>query len=124
MLATGYSKFTYVKLYSFLSSCGVSVRPNIYQDYDPWDFVSTSYGKTWWGDSDDKSAIEQTFVSLQQKFNAPALIGEWGTTEQSVERGASWVYWDYLVRTAASYNLTTMLWDNSERKSLYQYRKG
>ncbi|KAI5791397.1 glycoside hydrolase superfamily [Pyronema domesticum] len=83
-------------------------------DYDPWDFVSTSWGRTFWGTDADKKVIEDTFVNLQSRFNAPALIGEWGTTGKSVERGAAWIYFDNFIRTSRSYNLTAQLWDNGE----------
>ncbi|KAI5790236.1 glycoside hydrolase superfamily [Geopyxis carbonaria] len=81
-------------------------------DYDPWGFVSTSWGQTFWGTASDKQTIEDTFISLQTKFAAPALIGEWGVTGKSIERGYAWNYFDFMVRTARKYNLTTQLWDN------------
>jgi hypothetical protein len=28
------------------------------------------------------------------------MIGEWGTTGTSVEKGASWIYFDFFVRTS------------------------
>ncbi|KAL7273584.1 hypothetical protein RUND412_003550 [Rhizina undulata] len=83
-------------------------------DYDPWDFVSTSWGRTFWGTDADKQAIEDTFIALQTRFQAPALVGEWGTTGKSVEYGAAWNYFDFIVRTAKKYNLATQLWDNGD----------
>ncbi|KAH0610053.1 uncharacterized protein H6S33_012599 [Morchella sextelata] len=81
-------------------------------DYDPWDFVSTSWGRTFWGTAADKQAIEDTFIALQTKFQAPAMIGEWGLTGTSVENGAAWNYFDFFVRTSKKYELGAQLWDN------------
>lgn len=81
-------------------------------DYDPWDFVSTSWGRTFWGTADDKAAIEATFAAIQTKFAAPALIGEWGLTGRGIDPGYSWIYFDFIVRTARKYQLATQLWDN------------
>ncbi|KAA8910874.1 glycoside hydrolase superfamily [Sphaerosporella brunnea] len=83
-------------------------------DYDPWSFVATSWGQTFWGTDDDKSAIEATFIALQDQFAAPVLLGEWGTGGNGVEKGSSWIYFDYFARTTKAYNLTAQLWDNGE----------
>lgn len=81
-------------------------------DYDPWGFVSTSWGRTFWGTAADKQVIEDTFIALQTKFQAPAMIGEWGLTGTSVENGAAWNYFDFFVRTSKKYELGAQLWDN------------
>ena len=81
-------------------------------DYDPWPFVSASWGRTFWGTQADKDEIEKTFIALQNCFQAPALIGEWGFTSTSIELGASWRYFDFFVRTSAKYQLASQLWDN------------
>lgn len=83
-------------------------------DYDPWDFVSTSWGRTFWGTAEDKKAIEDTFIALQTRFKAPAMIGEWGLTGTSVELGAAWNYFDFFVRTTKKYKLGAQLWDNGD----------
>lgn len=83
-------------------------------DYDPWDFVSTSWGRTFWGTAEDKQAIEDTFIALQNRFKAPAMVGEWGLTGQSVETGAAWNYFDFFVRTTKKYQLGAQLWDNGD----------
>lgn len=83
-------------------------------DYDPWDFVSTSWGRTFWGTADDKKTIEDTFIALQTRFKTPAMVGEWGLTGTSVELGAAWNYFDFFVRTTKKYKIGAQLWDNGD----------
>lgn len=65
------------------------------------DFVSNSWGRTFWGSNADKKEIEDALASLQTRFNAPVLMGEWGFTALSIEKGAAWNFFDFFVRTAA-----------------------
>lgn len=82
-------------------------------DYDPWDFVSTSWGRTFWGSADDKTALEAPFKALQGRWSTrPTMIGEWGLTGTTVEGAASWKYFDFVARTAVAYKSAALLWDN------------
>ena len=69
-------------------------------DYDPWDFVSTSWGRTFWGSAADKTVVAAPFVALKGRWGTrPTMLGEWGVTGTSVENGAAWKYFDFMART-------------------------
>lgn len=42
----------------------------------------------------------------------PLVVGEWAASVQNTETAARWRYFDFLARTAAKYNTSTILWDN------------
>lgn len=79
--------------------------------YSPFDFIFQAWGKTIWGSDADKAAVDTDLSELRNNYTDVALImGEWDANP-SCEQAARWKYFDYLIRDARTYNITTFLWD-------------
>jgi endoglucanase len=77
------------------------------------DYIFSAWGKTIWGSDADKAALDADFANIRNNFtDIPLIIGEWAASPVMTETAARWKYFDYLVRTAAKYNTSTVLWDN------------
>ncbi|KAJ3054353.1 hypothetical protein HK097_002017 [Rhizophlyctis rosea] len=83
-------------------------------NYDPWDFVSNSWGKTWWGTADDLVYFDNLYERLVKAFpNTAIVLGEFGTSK-FVDKFSNWLWHDYHVRAAAKRNIAIQLWDNGD----------
>lgn len=83
-------------------------------NYDPWGFVSNSYGITNW---DDVGYFDKLFGKLNtfsKNIGMPVLIGEYGALSDA-QLHSKWLYTDSFVRAAAKYHMATMLWDNGNQ---------
>ncbi|CAI6335619.1 unnamed protein product [Periconia digitata] len=81
--------------------------------YSPYDFIFSAWGKTTWGSATDKATLEADFSALRANFtNVPLLLGEWDASTTNTETAGRWKYFDFLLRTAAKYNVSTIMWDN------------
>ncbi|KAH3982706.1 hypothetical protein HBH98_020660 [Parastagonospora nodorum] len=81
--------------------------------YSPYDYIFNAWGKTTWGSDADKAALDADFAMVRGNFtDIPLIIGEWAASPVATETAARWRYFDFLVRTAAKYNASTILWDN------------
>jgi len=57
--------------------------------------------------------MDNDFAYVRGNFTKiPLLVGEWSASPFSTEKGARWKYFDFFIRTAAKYNVSTILWDN------------
>lgn len=84
-----------------------------YHYYSPYPFIFSARGGTIWGSDADKAALEADIANIRNNFtDVPLIIGEWAASPVATETAARWRYFDFLVRTAAKYNTTTVLWDN------------
>lgn len=76
---------------------------------DPWDFVSNSWGKTWWGTGDDLTYFDSLYARLRAKFpNTTIILGEYGTTAV-VDKLSFWLWHDLHTRAAAKYKIVAQL---------------
>ncbi|KAF2819931.1 glycoside hydrolase [Ophiobolus disseminans] len=81
--------------------------------YSPYDFIFSAWGKTTWGSDADKAALDADFALVRNNFtDVPLVVGEWAASVQNTETAARWRYFDFLARTAAKYNTSTIIWDN------------
>jgi endoglucanase len=81
--------------------------------YSPYDFVMSAWGKTIWGSDSDKAALVADFTSFSSNFTGvPAFVGEFGASPVSTEPAARWKWFDFIARTAKSFNYPLILWDN------------
>jgi endoglucanase len=77
------------------------------------DFIFSAWGKTTWGSDADKAALDADFAMVRGNFtDVPLVIGEWAASPVATETAGRWRYFDFLIRTAAKYNTSTILWDN------------
>ncbi|KAH0282846.1 glycoside hydrolase [Aureobasidium namibiae CBS 147.97] len=84
-----------------------------YHYYSPYPFIFSAWGSTIWGSAADKAALEADIANIRYNFtDVPLIIGEWAASPVATEIAARWRYFDFLVRTAAKYNTSTVLWDN------------
>ncbi|KFA49921.1 hypothetical protein S40293_01290 [Stachybotrys chartarum IBT 40293] len=83
-----------------------------YHFYGPWDFTATAWGRTWWGNDEDKANMESEIAQVRGNFTeTPLHIGEMGVGPPSTETAARWKWHDFLCRTAHKYNTSSFLWD-------------
>ncbi|KAK4167926.1 glycoside hydrolase [Cladorrhinum sp. PSN259] len=82
--------------------------------YNPYDFIFGAWGKTIWGSASDKEAATTELSSVRNAFgpDVPILIGEFEASQLHLEPAARWKWFDHVVRTAKSLDMTTMMWDN------------
>lgn len=81
--------------------------------YSPYDFIFSAWGKTIWGSVADKLSLYTDFSFFYGNFSTiPTFIGEWSASTANTETAARWTYFDYFIRTARSFNFSTILWDN------------
>ncbi|KAF4624659.1 hypothetical protein G7Y89_g13512 [Cudoniella acicularis] len=81
--------------------------------YAPYDFIFGAWGKTIWGSDADKASLVQDFTLFKGNFtNIPTFIGEWSASPSNTETAGRWKYFDFFLRTAKSFNYSTLLWDN------------
>lgn len=79
--------------------------------YSPYDFIFQAWGKTIWGSDADKAAVDADLSEIRNNYtDVPLIMGEWDANP-SCEQAARWKYFDYLMREARIYNITTFLWD-------------
>ncbi|KAF1958894.1 endoglucanase D precursor [Byssothecium circinans] len=84
-----------------------------YHYYSPYDFIFSAWGKTTWGSDADKAALDADFASIRANFtDIPLVLGEWDASSTNTETAGRWRYFDFLLRTAAKYNIATIMWDN------------
>lgn len=84
-----------------------------YHYYSPYDYIFSAWGKTIWGSDADKAALDADFAAIRNNFTGiPLVIGEWAASPVFTETAARWKYFDFLTKTAAKYNTSTILWDN------------
>lgn len=92
----------------------------------PDDFIFSAWGKTTWGSDADKAALDADFALVRNNFtDVPLVIGEWAASPVATETAARWRYFDHLIRTAAKYNTSTILWDNGNdflNRATHQWR--
>lgn len=81
-------------------------------NYDPWGFVSRSYGVTHWNDRDYFDRLFGQLSTFSKSIGLPVIIGEYGTlAEGTVEESSKRVYTDSFVRSARKYGMATFVWD-------------
>jgi endoglucanase len=81
--------------------------------YSPYDFVSSAWGKTIWGSDSDKTSLYSDFKLFNGNFTGiPAFVGEFGASPVSTESAGRWKWFDFIARTAKSFNYSLILWDN------------
>lgn len=79
--------------------------------YSPYDFIFQAWGKTIWGSDADKAAIDADLSEIRNNYtDVPLIMGEWDANPPC-EPAARWKYFDYLIRGARKYNITTFIWD-------------
>lgn len=84
-----------------------------YHYYSPYDFIFMAWGKTIWGSDADKAALQGDLNNVRNNFTGiPLLIGEYSASSDHIEPAAGRRYTDFLVRTARTYNTSTVIWDN------------
>lgn len=90
------------------------------------DFIFGAWGKTTWGSDADKAALDADFALVRNNFtDVPLVVGEWAASPIATETAARWRYFDFLARTAAKYNTSTILWDNGAdflNRATHQWR--
>ena len=75
--------------------------------------LNSDRGKTIWGSDADKAAVKSDFQLLRNNFtNVPILLGEYDASPTNTEPAARWKYVDFLIKTAASLDISCVLWDN------------
>lgn len=85
-----------------------------YHYYSPYPLIFSAWESTIWGSDQDKAALEAGIANIRNNCtDVPLIIGEWAASPVATETAARWRYFDFFVRTAAKYNTTTALWDNS-----------
>ncbi|PMD33127.1 glycoside hydrolase family 5 protein [Hyaloscypha variabilis F] len=97
-------------------------RPTVYPNqpwgiqfhyYSPYDFVMSAWGKTIWGSDSDKASLLSDFKLFNGNFtNTPAFVGEFGASPATTEPAGRWKWFDFIARTAKSFNYSLILWDN------------
>ncbi|PMD63069.1 glycoside hydrolase family 5 protein [Hyaloscypha bicolor E] len=81
--------------------------------YSPYDFVTSAWGKTIWGSDSDKAALVSDFQLFKSNFTSvPAFVGEFGASPVTTEPAARWKWFDFIARTAKSFNYPLILWDS------------
>ena len=81
--------------------------------YSPYDFVMSAWGKTIWGSDSDKASLVTDFELFNKNFTGiPAFVGEFGASPVSTEPAGRWKWFDFIARTAKSFNYSLILWDN------------
>ncbi|KAB5528027.1 glycoside hydrolase superfamily [Coniochaeta sp. 2T2.1] len=81
--------------------------------YSPYDFDFGAWGKTIWGSDADKTAVLADFTQVRGNFtDVPIILGEFDASQLNCEAAARWKWFDYVVRTASSLDITGFLWDN------------
>ena len=79
--------------------------------YSPYDFIFQAWGKTIWGSDADKLALDTDLSEIRNNYtDVPLIMGEWDANP-SCEQAARWKYFDYLIREARLYKITTFMWD-------------
>jgi endoglucanase len=82
----------------------------------PFNFASmlnSLRGKTIWGSDADKAELESTFDLIRGNFtDVPLILGEYDASPTNTEPAARWKYHDQLIRSAAKYDISTIIWDN------------
>jgi endoglucanase len=77
------------------------------------DFDFGAWGKTVWGSEADKAAIVADFTQARANFtDVPLIMGEFDASQLNCEAAARWKWFDHVVRTATSLDITGFLWDN------------
>jgi endoglucanase len=77
------------------------------------DFIFSAWGKTTFGSAADIATLTQDLSLIRSNFtDVPLLIGEWAASPVATETAARWRYFDAFLRAAASFNISTVLWDN------------
>ena len=81
--------------------------------YSPYDFIFSAWGKTIWGSDADKASLLEDFTLFNGNFTGvPTFVGEWDASPANTEAAARWKYFDYFIRTANSFDYSTVIWDN------------
>ncbi|OQD86003.1 hypothetical protein PENSOL_c092G09109 [Penicillium solitum] len=81
--------------------------------YSPYDYIFSAWGKTIWGSDSDKTTVQSDFQRLRNAFpNVPLLLGEYDASPTNTEPAARWKYVDFLIKAAASLDISCVLWDN------------
>ncbi|KAG9251901.1 glycoside hydrolase superfamily [Emericellopsis atlantica] len=81
--------------------------------YSPYDFVFSAWGKTIWGSTEDKAAMDSELGLVRGNFtDVPIYVGEFSATPQSTESAARWKWFDYFVSAATDIDAAVALWDN------------
>ncbi|KAJ5957986.1 Immunoglobulin E-set [Penicillium vulpinum] len=81
--------------------------------YSPYEFIFNAWGKTIWGSDSDKATVKADFQNLRNAFpNVPIVLGEYDASPTNTEPAARWKYVDFLIKTAASLDISCVLWDN------------
>ncbi|KAG8725680.1 hypothetical protein FRC12_024134, partial [Ceratobasidium sp. 428] len=82
--------------------------------YSPWDFVSNSWGRTFWGTDADKAAVVNDITPVRGNFSVPILMGEYSPSSIGtvIEKAAGWAWFDHVTRTAVKLGIVPMWWDN------------
>ncbi|KAB5596140.1 Glycoside hydrolase family 5 protein [Ceratobasidium theobromae] len=82
--------------------------------YSPWDFISNSWGRTFWGSDADKAAVLNDLLPVRGNFSVPILMGEYSpyAIGSAIEKAAGWAWCDFVTRTAVSLGIVPQWWDN------------
>ncbi|KAG9082195.1 hypothetical protein FS749_007039 [Ceratobasidium sp. UAMH 11750] len=82
--------------------------------YSPWDFVSNSWGRTFWGTDADKAAVVNDITPVRGNFSVPIMMGEYSPSSIGtvIEKAAGWAWFDHVTRTALKLSIVPMWWDN------------
>jgi endoglucanase len=102
--------------FHYYSPCQSNMIPNVYAQMlirllDDFDFGA--WGKTIWGSDADKAAVLADFTQARGNFtDVPIIMGEFDASQLNCEAAARWKWFDHVVRTASSLEITGFLWDN------------
>ncbi|OIW25703.1 glycoside hydrolase [Coniochaeta ligniaria NRRL 30616] len=81
--------------------------------YSPYDFDFGAWGKTVWGSEADKATVLADFTQARGNFtDVPIIMGEFDASQLNCEAAARWKWFDHVVRTASSLDISGFLWDN------------
>ncbi|QRV89929.1 Cellulase (glycosyl hydrolase family 5 protein) [Ceratobasidium sp. AG-Ba] len=85
-----------------------------YHYYSPWDFISNSWGRTFWGSDADKAAVVNDLAPVRGNFSVPILMGEYSPSSIGtvIEKAAGWAWADHVTRTAVNLTIVPTWWDN------------
>ncbi|KAI6782779.1 uncharacterized protein J7T54_000922 [Emericellopsis cladophorae] len=81
--------------------------------YSPYDFVFSAWGRTTWGSTEDRAAVDRELDLVRGNFtDVPIYVGEFDATPRSTESAARWKWFDHFVSAATDIDATVAIWDN------------
>lgn len=81
--------------------------------YGPYDFIFGAWGKTIWGNAEQKAQIASEMDLVASNFSdVPLYIGEFDASPTNTETAARWKWFDHFMRTATEIGAAVAIWDN------------